>query len=63
MKCIDLCNDTIKITGIHFSYNKEKRNEKKILESITKIQNALKVWRMRRLTLEDEIIVFKIFVI
>ena len=29
MKCIDLCNDTIKITGVHFSYNKEKRNEKK----------------------------------
>ena len=30
MKCIDLCNDTIKITGIHFSYNKKKRNKKKI---------------------------------
>ena len=29
MKCIDLCNDTIKITGVHFSYNKEKRNKKK----------------------------------
>ena len=60
MKCVDLCNDTIKIIGIHFSYNKEKRNEKKkILESITKIQNVLKVWRMRRLTLEGKIIVFK----
>ena len=31
MNCIDLCDDTIKITGIHFSYNKVKRNEKKIL--------------------------------
>ena len=59
MKCIDLCNDTIKITGIHFSHNKEKRNEKIFLESITKIQNVLKVWRMRRLTLEGKIIVFK----
>ena len=29
MKCIDLCNDTINITGIHFSYTKEKRKEKK----------------------------------
>ena len=37
MKCIDLCNDAIKITGIHFSYNKEKRNEKNFLESITKV--------------------------
>ena len=59
MKCIDLCNDTIKITGIHFSNNKEKRIEKIFLESITKIQNVLKVWRMCRLTLEGKIIVFK----
>ena len=49
----------LKITGIRFSYNKEKRNEKKILESITKIQNVLKVWRVRHLTLEGKIIVFK----
>ena len=59
IKCIDLCNDTINVTGIPFSYNKEKRNENKFLESITKIQNVLKVWRMRRLTLEGKIIVFK----
>ena len=63
MKCTDLCNDTIKITGIHFSYNKEKWNEKIFLESITKIQNVLKVWRMHRLTLEGKIIVFKTLVI
>ena len=54
-----MCNDPIKITGIHFLYNKEKRNEKNILQSITKIQNVLKVGRMRRLTLEGKIIVFK----
>ena len=59
MKGIDLCNDTIKVIGTHFSYNEEKRNEKKILKSITKIQNVLKVWRMHRLTLEGKIIVFK----
>ena len=47
------------ITGIQFSYKKEKRNEKNLLESITKIQNVLKAWRMRRLTLEGKIIVFK----
>ena len=59
MRCIDLCNDTIKTTGIHFSYNKEKRNEKHFLESIAKFQNVLKVCRMRGLTLEGTIIVFK----
>ena len=59
MKCIDLCNDTIKITGIHFLYDKKKQNEKNFLDSITKIQNVLKVWRMHRLTLEGKIIVFE----
>ena len=59
MKCIDFCNDTIKITGIHFSYNKEKRIEKNFLERITKIQNVFKAWQMRRLTLQAEIIVLK----
>ena len=49
------------MTGIHFSYIKEKQNEKYFLESITKIQNVLKVWQMRRLTPEGEIIVFKTF--
>ena len=47
MKCTDLCNDTIKNTGIHFPY-KEKQNEKIFLESTTKIQNVLKVWQMHR---------------
>ena len=36
MKCIDLCNDIEKVTGINFSYNKEKRNENKNLENTTK---------------------------
>ena len=38
MKYNDLCNDTIKITGIHFSYNKEKRNEKNFLETKLKFR-------------------------
>ena len=59
MKCIDLCNDPIKITGIHFSHNKKKQNEKNFLDSITKIRKVLKVWRMRHLTLECQIIVFQ----
>ena len=41
MEYTDLCNNTIKITGIHFSYNRKKRKEKNFLESITKIQNVL----------------------
>ena len=29
MKCIDVCNNTIKITGIHFSCNKQNEIKKK----------------------------------
>ena len=42
MACIDLCSDSIKITGLDFSYNNEKRNEKLFLENMTKIQNVKK---------------------
>ena len=37
IKCVDLYKDTIKITGVHFSHNKTKQDEKKFLETITKI--------------------------
>ena len=62
MKCVDLCKDTTKITGVHFSYNKTNQDEKNSLETI-KIQNVLRIWKMRSLTLEGEIIVFKILAI
>ena len=59
MKCVDLCKNTIRITAVHFSYNKTKQDEKNLLETISKIQNVLKIWRMQSLTLEGKIIVFK----
>ena len=37
MKCVDLCKDTVIITGVHFSYNKTKQDGKNLLETITKI--------------------------
>ena len=43
LKCVDLLNDTIKILGIHFSYNKSAQ-----------IQN-----NFRSLTLEGKIVIFK----
>ena len=30
IKCVDLCIDTLRITGVHFSYNKTKEDEKNI---------------------------------
>ena len=59
MKCIDLCKDTVRLTGVHFSYNKTKQDQKSFLETIRQIQNVLKIWSMRSHTLKDKILVFK----
>ena len=59
MKCVVVCKDTIRVTRLHFSYNTTKQGDKNFLETISKIQNVLKIWRMQSLTLEGKIIVFK----
>ena len=59
MDCIDLTEDVIKILGIHFSYNKKLEQEKYFLNHIVKIQNTLKLWKLRSLTIEGRIVVFK----
>ena len=60
MKCTDLCNETIKkILESTFRTKQKSEMKKNVLESITKTQNVLKVWQMRRLTHEGKIIVFK----
>ena len=63
MKCVDLWKDTITISCVHFPYNKTKQDEKNLWETVTKIKNILKIWRMRSLTFEDKIIIFKILAI
>ena len=59
MKCTDLRINTVKILGIHFSYNKNSENDENFLKHITGIAKVLKLWRMRNLTLEGKVIVFK----
>ena len=59
MDCIDLAEDVIKILGIYFSYKKKFEQEKSFLNHIVKIQNILKFWKLRNLTIEGRIIVFK----
>ena len=51
MKCVDFYKDSIRITCAHFSNNKTKQDEKDFLQTITRIQNVLKTWRLRSLTL------------
>ena len=59
MRCVNLYEDTIKILGIHYSYNKQLENDKNFKKYIAKIENVLKLWRERNLSFERKITVFK----
>ena len=59
MSCIDLNIDTLKILGTHFSYNEKLKEEKIFYRIVTDMQQVLKIWKMRRLTLEGKIVIFK----
>ena len=59
MKCIGLRLNTVKILGIHFSYDKKIEHDENFLKQITGIEKVLKLWRMRNLKLERKISAFK----
>ena len=59
LRCINLNNDTLKILGIHFSYNENLKEGKKIYKTVTDIQRVLKIWKKRNLTVEGKIVIFK----
>ena len=59
MRCGNLYEDTIKILGIHYSCNKLLENDENFRKYIAKIENVLKPWRARNLSLEGKITVFK----
>ena len=63
MKCVNFKQGTIKIIGIHFSYDKKLKQEKNLCKHITEAENILKVWRMRQLLIERLINVFKLLAI
>ena len=52
MECIDLTKNLVKVLGIHFSYNEKIEKEENFIKLIKKIENVLKIWRMRNLTVE-----------
>ena len=56
---IDLVQETIKNLGLHFSYNKKLREEKKFVSHIKSIENLLKIWKMRTLSIEGKINILK----
>ena len=63
MRCIELNVDMLKILGTHFSYNEKLKEEKIFYKIVTDMQRVLKIWKMRRLTLEGKIVIFKTIVI
>ena len=59
LKCINLNNDSIRILGVHFSYNSEIFEERNFQEIVNLIESVLATWRWRNLTLLGKISVFK----
>ena len=59
MKNVDLTKDSFKIAGLSFSYNKPIQNELNNRMTISQMQTVSKLWRMRKLSLEEKILVFK----
>ena len=59
IKFVNLINKTVKIVGVHFSYNKNLEEDKNFSKHIVNIESILKLWRMRQLTSEERITAFK----
>ena len=63
MECIDLTKNSVKILGIHFSYNNKIENEENFIKLIKKFENLLQIWKTRNLTVQGKIAIFKTFAI
>ena len=59
LKCLKLENKIVKIFQCHYLYNKKIQQEKNFRNHITKIENVLKIWKIRQFTLEGRITIFK----
>ena len=59
MQTVDLAKDDIKTLGIYFLHNIHLMNQKNYCKAITSIHGILKLWRMRNLSIEGKIVVFK----
>ena len=50
---------TPKIIGVHYAYNKKREKEKYFKNHIQKREIVLNIWKMKNLTLDGKIIIFK----
>ena len=58
-KWISLTNNTMKILGTHFSYNKLLEKEMNFYNLVTDCRTLLNIWKQRWLSLSGKIQVFK----
>ena len=63
LKSVNLKKETIKILGVHLSYNEKLQNELGFCATIKNICNVIKLWQMRHLYLEGKITTFKLLAI
>ena len=56
---LDLTKESIKILSVHVSYNKKLQDDKHFCMTVKNICNVIKLWRMRHLSLEGKITIFK----
>ena len=59
LKSLDLTKESIKILGVHISYNRKLHDDINFRMTIKNICNVMKLWRMRHLSLEGKITIFK----
>ena len=52
--------NSVRVLDILFSYNKKIENGEKFINLIKKIENVLKIWRIRKFTIQGKITIFKI---
>ena len=59
VKNVNLTSNTIRILGVHYSYDPVLTNDKNFISALKKIIDVLKVWKMRNLSLIGKITIFK----
>ena len=59
MKCLDLTKGCTKVLGVHISYNRKLQDDKNVCDTVKNLSNVIKLWRMKHLSLEGKITIFK----
>ena len=59
LKIVNLTKESIKILGVHLSCNEKLQNELNFCTTIKNVCSVIKLWRMRHLSLEGKITIFK----